>query len=397
MFEVMLLLKMLVLLAALPAPQDPDTDRPLFGKPAESDATDTVSADLAADVDPATAKEALDVLDRLPGTISAEQAAGLRELDRRLTGESTAEQRRLGERIAMRLAHCSDRRSLAYLHQVFESTPERRAAIARAISTHVSERTRRVQDWRLLVRSLPILGEEDAARVITALRRYPQRATHPESQRQLILQGLRHRGDVAVAAVGLLQHWCNQPYEDLGEWEAWFRQQHPDHPPAQLPVLPEGSKYTFTQLQDFLAERQDVSEDTSAGAAVYERAQCIKCHRFGERGEAMGPDLTSAGRKFQTQEILRAVLYPSFGISEEYTSQTIVDRQNRRYRGIVSVVDDRLIVLTTTGQKVTLSRDKIADIRPSRQSAMSENLFNALTLEEIRDLIAYLKRGIHTK
>ena len=73
--------------------------------------------------------------------------------------------------------------------------------------------------------------------------------------------------------------------------------------------------------------RQGAGRRTSIG-------QCIKCHRFGNEGGAVGPDLTAVSSRFARRDILESILEPSKVVSEQYqnvvvtttTGKTIVGR-----------------------------------------------------------------------
>ena len=69
----------------------------------------------------------------------------------------------------------------------------------------------------------------------------------------------------------------------------------------------------------------------------------------------------------------------------------MITTSGRHITGIV-VPDgqDEMIVLKSDGNKVPVKQSQIDEIIPSKISAMSENLLNALTLQEITDLFAYL-------
>ena len=92
---------------------------------------------------------------------------------------------------------------------------------------------------------------------------------------------------------------------------------------------------------------------------MFEKANCVKCHRFGERGDTVGPDLTTVARRFQRKEILESILYPSQVISDQYATQTIVTTDGRTVTGMVSPVGDgSLIVLQANGEKVTTDQGR---------------------------------------
>jgi putative heme-binding domain-containing protein len=133
--------------------------------------------------------------------------------------------------------------------------------------------------------------------------------------------------------------------------------------------------------------------NASRGSNVFEKAQCVKCHRFGQRGEVIGPDLTSVSRRFQRKEILESILFPSQVISDQYATQAISTNDGRTITGMVSPVGDgSLIVLQANGEKLTLTKDEIETAQRAKHSAMPDGLLNTLTLEEVADLFAYLTK-----
>jgi putative heme-binding domain-containing protein len=337
-----------------------------------------------------TAEEAVTLAKQLPAKLSAAELAALREWDRRWSVSDEPEAKQLIALLTRRLAKSGDPRSLEYLHQVYESVPGRRQSIAIAVADYANRFRRRPQDWRLLVRSLPILEGQDSVPVLAVLARFSRRGTRPESCRQAILAGLRISGPAEKAACDLLRHWTGQPLDKLEDWQTWWHENYPDRPKAELPVDPPGSRYVYADLLQFLRSEHGRQGDPEAGARIYERAQCVRCHRFGDRGEAMGGDLTSASRKFQDKQLLESLLYPSQNIPEEYAAKIVLDKQDRRYAGVITFVGDKMVVLTTSGEKIEIARDQIQEIRPSNQSSMPSGLLDSLTQKEIADLFAYL-------
>ncbi len=129
----------------------------------------------------------------------------------------------------------------------------------------------------------------------------------------------------------------------------------------------------------------------SRGAAIFEKAQCVKCHRFGTRGDTVGPDLTNVSKRFQTKEILESILFPSQVISDQYGSQTIITADGRSLSGMVAPGGNgTLVVLQANGEKLTIAEEDIEQRVRNKTSAMPDGLLNELTLDEIADLFGYL-------
>jgi putative heme-binding domain-containing protein len=176
----------------------------------------------------------------------------------------------------------------------------------------------------------------------------------------------------------------------LKAWQSWFAKQFPDSPPAELPKTSKPSPWSFESLLTQLSE-PGTRGDAAHGAKVFVKAQCAKCHRFGNTGESIGPDLTTVARRFQKREVLESILYPSHVISDQYASKMILTREGKQFTGIVGEAgSDAVIVYQSSGERVRIPRAAIEETAPSKVSSMPEGLLNELTLQEITDLFEYL-------
>jgi putative heme-binding domain-containing protein len=203
-------------------------------------------------------------------------------------------------------------------------------------------------------------------------------------------------------AVELLRHWTNDKQfgaekgdwkSELRAWSKWFGQTFPKE--EALPDV-EGdkqapSKYKYAELLDFLTEGKGRKGDTKKGRAVFEKAQCIKCHRYGKEGEGIGPDLTTLAKRFKRVDVLESIYYPSKVISDQYRSSTIITLKGQRIEGLAAVQGDTITVLQSDGTKVTLRKKDIEQQYASLVSVMPEKLLDLLTKEEIADLFAFLE------
>lgn len=132
------------------------------------------------------------------------------------------------------------------------------------------------------------------------------------------------------------------------------------------------------------------------GQRAFNDAQCIACHRFGDDGGAVGPELTSVSSRFSRRDILDSIVEPSKVVSEQYQNTTIVKRNDEDVTGRVVEEDDKKLVLITDPLKQTRVEVRKSEIDrrvASKVSPMPEGLVNILTKEEILDLIAYLESG----
>jgi putative heme-binding domain-containing protein len=343
---------------------------------------------------------ALGVVRNLSGTLSSEQVSALKTLCMQLSTDKSAPARELTKAAIVALGH-GDESALAYLHEVFESQPDSRQDVAQALSIFAPSKARREADWLLLVRSLAVVEGSTARDVLRVLTKFPRKDDKAPDIRQVILLGLKLGDQGGREAAALLTHWTGQRVADargpwpatLTAWQKWFAEKYPDQPEPVLSVEASENKYTFSQLLAFLSGDESAEGSVERGVAVFDKAQCVKCHRYGTRGEGIGPDLSNVSSRFQRKEILESVIFPSQVISDQFAAKTVVTTDGKTYTGIVGPTSDGVVVLQPNAEKVSVAKAEVEGIVPSRKSAMPEGLFNTLTLTEIADLFAYLSKA----
>ena len=262
-------------------------------------------------------------------------------------------------------------------------------------------RSSRPENWPYLVRGLESANPLTLVDLIEALQKMPRRpkTDDPAPYRSLLLAGKRLDAGSRWKVVVLLRHWTADKKfgaadsdwrSELTAWSRWFAQTFPKEPPlpdVAREKLPE-SKYKFEELRAFLTGR---SGDPARGRAVFEKAQCIRCHRYGKDGEQMGPDLTAVSKRFERDYILESIIYPSKVISDQYRSTLIVTRKGTQITGLVVPQGDALAVLQSDGSKITLKKEEIEQQLASLVSVMPERLLDLLSKQEIADLFAFLE------
>lgn len=342
---------------------------------------------------------ALGALYALPSTLGENHVSSLTKLDSRLFTQNDAGSNLLRTGILALLASSELETAREHLRMVWDQEPERRLVAAMALAQQPDA------NWEYLIRSLPIVDGEPAREVLRKLMEVEAAPGEAEHYRHAILVGLRLGKNGGILASDVLRHWTGLEFtenptdvnqDDLWEaalatWQAWYADQYADHPPAELPVPAENGKWQYDELLTHLLSEQAAQASAEKGALVYEKAQCVKCHRYGTRGEIMGPDLTGVSKRFMKKEVLSSILFPSHVVSDQYQAKTVITIQGRSYTGIVAAGGQgETVVLTSDGAKVTLQEDQIDQIVPSPNSAMPSGLLDGLTLEEISDLFAYL-------
>jgi len=132
------------------------------------------------------------------------------------------------------------------------------------------------------------------------------------------------------------------------------------------------------------------------GQEAFAAAQCLACHKFGNEGGSVGPDLTTVSSRFGPREILESILEPSKVISEQFQATRFELKDGEDISGlVVDETPDKFVVLVNPieSTRMDVPKTNIKTRMASKVSPMPEGLANILTRDEILDLLAYLQSG----
>jgi putative heme-binding domain-containing protein len=150
-------------------------------------------------------------------------------------------------------------------------------------------------------------------------------------------------------------------------------------------------------LADLLpdVERSAPGRDFARGRKAFADAQCLSCHRMGNDGGTVGPELTGAGSKYDARSLLESILEPSKVVADQYQNTIVITKNGDSIIGRVIDAGSNIAIETDplSGARETIARSEIERMHSSTLSPMPEGLLNTLSREEILDLVAYLQAG----
>ena len=126
----------------------------------------------------------------------------------------------------------------------------------------------------------------------------------------------------------------------------------------------------------------------ASGRALYVK-NCAACHKLFDDGGAIGPNLTGSQR-FNLDYVLENMIDPSAVVPREYQVTIFTTTGGRVLTGIIKEETDRAVTVQTQNEVVILPRDEIDTRVQSRLSMMPEGVLDNMTIEQVRDLVAYL-------
>ncbi len=145
----------------------------------------------------------------------------------------------------------------------------------------------------------------------------------------------------------------------------------------------------FCERLPFVCEDKN-GEKVFAG----EKSKCSTCHRVGEIGKPVGPDLTTIGRNRSASDLLESIVFPSASIVRDFESHKVLTVDGRAMVGlIVSETSDSIELQQPSGEREKLNQEDIEQIIPSAVSIMPAGLDEALSEQELLDVVQFLQRA----
>jgi putative heme-binding domain-containing protein len=281
----------------------------------------------------------------------------------------------------------------AALRSLYQLDPRRLDPIARAMARHPTE-----ENLEILLAALDSRDTNTSNMVLGALSRLQSNPSGPEALAKLIRIARRNGPAISGTLNRLASRWTGVAApsdarsfgEVLAAWETVYRQRFPSAPPVTQPRVIEPNSYSLDLLVDSVLHASVMKTASSArGRQVIERARCLECHKFGLKGEGLGPDLSTVSSRFRPREILESIVEPSKVISDQYKPVSVATSDGKVYNGMpVGTDGNKLVLLLSDSTKVTIPNTEIDAKKESRVSVMPAGLIDGLTYQEIADLLA---------
>jgi putative membrane-bound dehydrogenase-like protein len=130
--------------------------------------------------------------------------------------------------------------------------------------------------------------------------------------------------------------------------------------------------------------------DARRGAKVFDR-ECKACHKVGQQGFALGPDLTGSPSS-DGASLLANILDPNANVLPNYVQYLVVDQNGRNYSGIITTETATSLTLRRgAGAEDTILRAQIAEMNNTGLSLMPEGFERTIAPPEMTDLVAFLQ------
>ena len=170
---------------------------------------------------------------------------------------------------------------------------------------------------------------------------------------------------------------------------------HTGIPGTDMPGFNLSERETWQVVAFVRAFANDLGQatgDADAGAELYRDRGCINCHRVGDEGGRLGPDLRATAAVSSPDALRQAITDPNRSVHPRSFRARAVTEQGQVVEGVRLNEDSfSLQVLTTDGQLVSLDKTKLRSFAVVSDSPMP-SYQGRLSDKELDDVIAYLAR-----
>lgn len=150
----------------------------------------------------------------------------------------------------------------------------------------------------------------------------------------------------------------------------------------------ESEKEQMAKYKELLKPEVLAKADVSHGRMLFQKT-CATCHKLFGEGQIVGPDLTGSNRA-NLDYILENILAPSSVVGKDYQMTLLQLIDGRVVSGLVTQETDSAVTLQTINDVVVIPLEDIEERKLSENSLMPTGLIEAMSKEEVRDLVKYL-------
>lgn len=143
-----------------------------------------------------------------------------------------------------------------------------------------------------------------------------------------------------------------------------------------------------------LTDKVIAKGDAQAGRLVFEsgKGACIACHRIGDKGRPIGPDLSRIGAIRTERDLVESILFPSNTLARDYEAHIIETSDGATITGVIkSHTAEGLLVVDVAGQEKNVPHERITGNTTLTMSLMPMGLDQTLPVQDLLDLVAFLR------
>jgi len=139
-----------------------------------------------------------------------------------------------------------------------------------------------------------------------------------------------------------------------------------------------------------ISDIEQLTADAGKGKTIF-TTRCASCHKAGDEGNSIAPDLTGIAKKFDKTALLDAIINPSASIVFGYEPWLVTTKDGESVYGfLLSENKQTLVIKDVAGTKHTIAVKNIASKQKQEESLMPDPVSNGLTEQDLANVAAFL-------
>ncbi len=214
-------------------------------------------------------------------------------------------------------------------------------------------------------------------------------ALGPEPRRDAVEILLRDRARTEGLLAAIESQAVKTSELSTEQWQSLLG--HPDLPVRERAAQLRGM--VSTDREAVIATYRETVEaggDFERGRAVFKKT-CSVCHKVGEDGHSVGPELVSVANK-SPADLLVAILDPSREVQPKYVNYVLETTQGQVFTGILSSELAAYVkLLRSEAKEETIARELIETLTSTGVSLMPVGVEKELSPQNVADVIAFIR------
>ena len=151
-----------------------------------------------------------------------------------------------------------------------------------------------------------------------------------------------------------------------------------------------GNERDLQAIMDDYSTCLEADGEPARGELIFAK-QCAACHRVGNVGFEVGPDL-AALKDRSPKALLTAVVDPNQAVEDKYRNYLVVTLEGRSLSGIiVGESSTTVTLLAQNGKEEVILRSEVEELINSGTSLMPDGMEKLIDVDDMTDLLAYLR------
>ncbi|MFO1486804.1 MAG: PVC-type heme-binding CxxCH protein [Verrucomicrobiaceae bacterium] len=158
---------------------------------------------------------------------------------------------------------------------------------------------------------------------------------------------------------------------------------------AVMPVITNNNPNRQKVVAKFVNDAGKLEGDAKRGAAVFQKV-CMVCHKVGDLGVEVGPDLKTVATK-PREQLIEAIFDPNRAVEQRNAATQVTKKDKTLVVGqLASETPGNITIRMPGGAEIVVLRSDIQEMKTLTTSIMPEGLESVLTAQDVADVLTFI-------